>query len=135
MNQNSYAKSKIGSSAKEVCKTLYFCYSNLISSIYYPKFKTEIWYAKKEQDYFWVFKNVEKASLFHRFNLKHKFYGTSSGKKGGKLVGVFYKSLQDAQFVANPDILSEWKNKQENKKDEKKITEKPKKQTNTTKNQ
>ncbi len=43
---------KIGSYAKTACKTMYFCYANTISSIYYPKIKTEIKYSSKDRGYF-----------------------------------------------------------------------------------
>ena len=113
------SNAKVGSSAKAACKTMYFCYANTISSIYYPKFKTEIWYSSKDRDYFYVFKDVNKATEFHWFNLKHKFYGLNNDKFGGTYVGYF-SSLEDAKIAADLDL-------QKKIKEEKRIAEEKKK--------
>ena len=125
------SNAKIGSSAKAACKTMYFCYANTISSIYYPKFKTEIWYSSRDRDYYYVFKDVSRASKFHWFNLKHKFYGPNNNKYGGTYIG-YYTSLEDAKVAADPELykkIQEEKRIAEEKKrkeEEKKIAEKPK---------
>ena len=114
------SNAKIGSSAKAACKLMYFCYANKISSIYYPKFKTEIWYSSNDRDYFYVFEDVTKATEFHWFNLKHKFYGLNDNKFGGTYVGYF-ASLEDAKVAADFDL-------QKKIKEEKRIAEKKKKE-------
>lgn len=93
----------VGTSAKKACGTMYFCYANTISSIYYPEFKTEIWYSTKDRDYFYVFQGVNQATKFHWFNLKHKFYGTHNMPSGGTYIG-YYTSLEDAKMAANLDL-------------------------------
>ena len=108
----------IGSSAKAACKLMYFCYAKDITSIYYPKFQTEIWYSSKYRNWFYVFKDVTKASEFHWFNYKHKFYGLNNDKFGGTYVG-YYGTLEEAKIVADLDL-------QKKIKEEKRIAEEKK---------
>ena len=124
-NSSNLSTAQIGTSAKKACKYMYFCYSNLITSIYYPEFKTEIWYASKDRDYFYVFKDVNKATKFHWFNLKHKFYGSNNDKYGGTYVG-FYTSLENAKVAADP-ILFKKKEEEIRIAEEKKRKKKKKK--------
>ena len=121
-NSSMLSQAPIGTSAKKACKTMYFCYANTISSIYYPKFNTEIWYSSKDRNYFYVFKEVSKATKFHWFNYKHKFYGQNNNKYGGTYIGYF-TSLEDAKVAADPKLF---KKIQEEKKiiSEKKIQDK-----------
>jgi len=129
-NSSNLSTAPIGTSAKEACGYKYFCYKNTIASIYYPEFKTEIWYASKDRDYFYVFHNVNKATKFSRLNFRHKFYGLNNDKYGGTYVG-YYASLENAKVAADPKLFEKKQEEiriaEEKKKEEKKITEKTKK--------
>ena len=103
-NSSNLSTAQIGWSAKKACGYKYFCYKNLIASIYYPEFKTEIWYASKDRDYFYVFHDVNKATKFSSLNFRHKFYGLNNDKYGGTYVG-YYTSLKNAKVAADPKLF------------------------------
>lgn len=111
---NSNAKSigdlVIGSNAKDVCKGLWkWCYGSGdgMSTLYYPKFNTEIWWRKSSPDVFLVFENVTAPTKFSWSNYKfaNKYFGSGSNKKkGGTLKAKVIGNLFKAQLVANPDL-------------------------------
>ena len=94
----------IGSSAKKVCGKLYFCYKGLITAVYIPEFKSEVWYSSEDRDKYYLFNDVAKPSKFYKINFRHKFYGLNNNKYGGSLVS-FYDTFDDAKSAANPKLF------------------------------
>jgi hypothetical protein len=138
----------IGYTAKATCKKISkWCYGNKeMSTLYYPKFKTEIMWRNDSSNIFLIFEKVSAPTKFSWTNYKfrNKYYGdTVNPKEGGLLKAKVYGSLDKAKFIANPDLkkaeverIAEQKKQQEKqriaeekrkKEEEKRIAEKPKK--------
>ena len=137
---------KIGSTAKTVCKKIHWCQGNgMMSTQYFPKFKTEIWWITETPDTFLIFEKVTAPTKFSWTNYKfrNKYYGDTVNPKEGGLLKAKAYNINEAKFAANPDLkkaeeqrLAEQKKQQEKqriaeekrkKEEEKRKAEKPKK--------
>ena len=135
-------KVSLGSTAKFACKKMYACQGNgAVKTIYYPKFKTEIWIFTHANNKYFVFEKVTAPTKFSWSNYKfrNKYYGDTVNPKEGGLLKAKAYNINEAKFAANPDLkkaeeqrLAEQKKQQEKqriaeekkKKEEKRIAEK-----------
>ena len=114
---------QIGSTAKTVCKKIHSCQGNgMMSTQYFPKFKTEIWWITNRPGTYLVFEKVTAPTKFSWTNYKfrNKYYGDTVNPKEGGLLKAKAYNLNEAKFAANPDLkkaeeqrLAEQKKQQE----------------------
>ena len=77
---------QIGSTAKTVCKKIHSCQGNgMMSTQYFPKFKTEIWWITNRPGTYLVFEKVTAPTKFSWTNYKfrNKYYGDTANPKDG----------------------------------------------------